>query len=265
MKTEGLPLRSEAERQQIDLSALDVKSPLWRVYKEKCRRDAHFFIFKSGVLRTKDEHDLLHPTKTLPHEEYLRVLLDFLLVSGRMIQPRNAQWALERGYEMEFLDHLFKTCILFIEKSRQLMATWIVCCYLLWRARSYPHQLILVQSKREDDAANLVFTKEPTMARMSFLESTLPEPLRLVTWPRGGSYGHLYFPNGSHVWAIAEGGSIVRSNTPSVLFSDEAAYQDDFDAAYTAAIPAISGGGQGIFISSANPGSFCDLVEGMAS
>jgi hypothetical protein len=213
-------------------------------------------------LRTKDEHDLLHPTKTLPQEEYLRVLLDFLLVSGRMVNPKDAKWALEYGYEMEFLDHLFKASILFVEKSRQVMATWLVCCYLLWRARSYPHQLILVQSKREDDAANLVFTKEPTMARMSFMESTLPEPLRLVQWPKGGSYAHLYFPNGSHVWAIPEGGSIIRSNTPSVIFSDEAAYQPELGEAFTAALPAISGGGQGIFVSSANPGEFCELVEG---
>ena len=65
----------------------------------------------------------------------------------------------------------------------------------------------------------------------------------VVPWPKGGAYGHIYFPNGSHVWAIAEGGSIVRSNTPSVVFSDEAAYQNEFDDAYTAALPAISGGG----------------------
>ena len=245
----------------IDLLTLDAKSPLWKIYQEKCRRSAHFFIF-GGVLRTKDEHDLQHPTKTLPQEPYLRVLLDFLLVSGRMLNPRDAQWALAAGYEREFLDHLFTTSILFVEKSRQVMATWLVCCYLLWRARSYPHQLILVQSKREDDAANLVFTKEPTMARMSFMESTLPEPLRLIVWPKGGSYAHLYFPNGSHVWAIPEGGGIVRSNTPSVIFSDEAAYQPEFGDAFTAALPAIMGGGQGIFVSSANPGEYCDLVEG---
>ena len=241
---------------------IPLRSPLWRVHAEKCRRDAHHFIFESGFLRTKDEHDLEQPTKRLPDEEYLRILLDFLLVSGRMVRPKDAKWALAAGYEREFLDHLFRTSILFIEKSRQVMATWIVLCYLLWRARSYPHQLILVQSKREDDAANLVFTKEPSMSRLSFIESTLPEPLRLVPWPKGGSYGHLYFPNGSHIWAVAEGGSIIRSNTPSVLFSDECGYQPEFGEAFTAALPAISGGGQGIFVSSANPGEFCDIVEG---
>lgn len=241
---------------------IPAKSPLWKVYQEKCRRSAHFFIFEGGFLHTKDEHDLLAPKKLLPDEPYLRVVLDFMLVSGRLIKPSEAKWALEWGYDEPFLHHLYRSALMFVEKSRQVMMTWISCCYLLWRARAFKHQLILVQSKREDDAANLVFTKEPTMARMSFLESNLPEPLRMVQWPKGGSYGHLYFPNGSHVWAIPEGGEIIRSNTPSVVFSDETAFQPEFGNAYTAALPAIAGGGQGIFISSANPGEFCDLVEG---
>lgn len=237
-------------------------SPLWSIYQEKCRRSAHFFIFEGGFLFTKDEHDLVQPTKPVPDDLYLRTMLDCMLVSGRLIRPQDAVWALRGNCSLDFLSHLSRSSLLFVEKSRQVMMTWLSCCYLLWRARSFKHQLILVQSKREDDAASLVFTKEPTMARMSFLESNLPEPLRMVQWPRGGSYGHLYFPNGSHVWAIPEGGEIIRSNTPSVVFSDETAFQPEFGHAYTAALPAIAGGGQGIFISSANPGEFCDLVEG---
>ncbi len=246
----------------IEWQTLKATSPLWKIYQVKAQRDAHFFVFDSQMLHTKDEHDMQNPSKPMPDEPCLRVLLDFMLVSGRLIKPLEAKWALEGGYSEEFLYQLHRAAIMFVEKSRQVMMTWLSCCYLLWRARSFKHQLILVQSKREDDAANLVFTKEPTMARISYMESNLPEPMRVVPWPKGGAYGHLYFPNGSHIWAIAEGGSIVRSNTPSVVFSDEAAYQNEFDDAYTAALPAISGGGQGIFISSANPGPFCDLVEG---
>jgi len=44
--------------------------------------------------------------------------------------------------------------------------------------------------------------------------------------------------------------------------SDESAFQPEFDASYTAARPCLEGGGQYIAISSANPGSFCELVEG---
>ena len=43
--------------------------------------------------------------------------------------------------------------------------------------------------------------------------------------------------------------------------SDEAAFQPDFGLAYQAALPALRGGGQGIFVSSAEVSDFATLVE----
>jgi hypothetical protein len=68
------------------------------------------------------------------------------------------------------------------------------------------------------------------------------------------------FPNGSTVIAIPEGGSKIRSRVPSVLFSDEAAFQPEFGEAYKAALPAVNGGGQAIFVSSAEVGEFQSVV-----
>ena len=107
----------------------------------------------------------------------------------------------------------------------------------------------------------MVFTKDPFFARISFLETHLPKALQTLTFPKAGAYGHLYCPNGSHVWAIPEGGDIIRSQTPSVVCSDEAAFQPEFGSAVTAALPAIKGGGQLIAVSSAEPGTFQELVE----
>lgn len=228
---------------------------------ERCRRSAHYLIFDSGTLLTKDEHDLRSPIKPFPKVPYLRAFLDGLLVSGRLIRPEDARYAIAAGFSTEWLIALWKSGVFAVEKSRQMMATWLVCAYLLWRAKSKPHQLILVQSKREDDAANLVFVKDPHVARMSFLEVHLPRHLRSCVFPKAGTYGHLYLPNGSHVWAIPEGGDIIRSNSPSVVFSDESAYQPEFGSSYTAALPAIKGGGQYITVSSAEPGEFQSLVE----
>ena len=103
--------------------------------------------------------------------------------------------------------------------------------------------------------------KEPWFARISFMEHTLPKHLKSLTFPRCASYSQLLFPNGSKIWGIPEGGDIIRSNTPSLVFSDEAAFQPEFDKAYTAALPAIKGGGQLVAISSAEPGAFGTLVE----
>ena len=197
----------------------------------------------------------------MPDLPHLRVNLDFLLVSGRMMAPPDARYALEYGYSMRFLHALASTGMIFFEKSRQQMATWLVCAYLLFRARALDHQLLIVQSKREDDAADLVYNKEPQVARISCMEDGLPDPLRAVNLEKKGSYCNIYFPNGSHLWGIPEGGDIIRSKTPSVVFADEAAFQPEFGAAYTAVIPAIKGGGQLIAVSSAEPGEFQEIVE----
>lgn len=248
----------------------------WAIYS----RDAHQFIFGQDgeqVLWTKDEHDQDNAEKPFPDYPYLRCLLDCLLVSGRWIPPEECIYALEWGIPLAHLQQQALMGMTIWEKSRQIMASWICCAYLLWRAKFHAHQLIIVQSKKEEDAAKFVFVKEAQQARISFMESRLPEWLQdgMFLMPATGAYsaktrldntrraesGHLWFPNGSHIWAIPQGGNLIRSNTPSCLFSDEAAFQPEFGLAYNAALPALKGGGQGIFISSAEIGDFCNLVE----
>ena len=232
---------------------------------ERARRDAHWFLFESGRLLTKDEHDLSAAVKPFPDRPYLRALLDCLLVAGRLLPPERARWALEAGIGWAALEQMAQSGVVFFEKSRQMVVTWLVCAYILWRARSRPHQLCLVQSKKEDDAANLVFNKDWPVARISFMEGSLPRHLRVCEWPRAGAFGRLYFPNGSQIWGIPEGGDVVRSNTSSVVFADEAAFQPEFGASYGAALPAVKGGGQYIAVSSANPGEFQSLVGAEAA
>jgi hypothetical protein len=226
---------------------------------ERCRREAAHFVFERVM--TKDEHDLEHAIKPFPDHPYLRSLLDALLVSGRLMPPEEALAARAAGHSDLWLHSLATSGLLLVEKSRQVMATWLCCAYLLWRAKFRPHQLILVQSKKEEDAANLVFAKEAWQARISFMETHLPKHLQTCIWPRAGSYAQLSFPNGSRLWGIPEGGDIIRSNTASVIFGDEAAFQPEFGNSFTAALPAVKGGGQYVAISSAEPGAFAELVE----
>lgn len=231
-----------------------------QIVAERCLRDAHYFIFEAGVLYTKDEHDAAHPVKLVPDTPYLRAVLDGLLVSGRLLDVEKATHARAAGFAPAMLEFMARSGLCFLEKSRDMFATNMVCCYLLWRGRAFAHQLIMVQSKREEDAAMLVYKKEPRIARLSFMEDHLPPWLRMTTWPRSGADCRLYLDNGTQFWAIPEGGDIVRSQHPSVVVSDEAAFQPAFGAAYTAALPAVKGGGQLIALSSANPGEFAELV-----
>ena len=231
---------------------------------ERCRRDCHHFLFDSQRVLSKDEHDAANPVKPFPDLPYLRVMLDCLLVSGRLLAPDATAYAEPLGVPRAHLVAMARSGLLFIEKSRDVFATNLTCGYLLWRARARPHQLLMVQSKTEDDAAQLVFVKEPDIGRVSFMENHLPAHLRMTTWPRSGAFARLYFTNGSQIWGVAEGGHVIRSNHPSVIVSDEAAFQPEFDAAYTAALPAVKGGGQLVAISSAGHGAFCSLVTAPA-
>ena len=230
------------------------------IESERCRRDAHYFIFDSQKLKTKDEQDPENPVKAVPDYLYLRIFLDCLLVGSKLIKPDEARFALVNGVEQSFLAYLWESGVLFVEKSRDLFVTNLVCCYIHWRAKYVPYQLILVQSKNEDDAANLVFNKDPDAARISFQEYQLPQHLKTTELNRG-SYARISWASGSRVRGIPEGARVIRSEHPSMVFSDEGGFQDEFDASFTAALPAVSGGGFFLAVSSAEPGSFQIIVK----
>lgn len=191
-------------------------------------------------VRTKDEHDEINPIKLFPEKPYIPYL--FNLFTAKL------------------------QSIFFIAKSRQIMLTWLCCVYALWLAKSIPHRLIFLQSKKEEDAANLVFSggrtgKNWDTGRISFIEKHLPWWLQ----DEGieSAYGKLLFPNGSKIWGVPEGADMIRSYTPSLMISDESAFQPEFNAAYTAMLPICKQGGQLIAISSANPGAFADIIQGV--
>ena len=264
---------TRVRRERLQAPTVISREAQRQLLRARLSQDAHGFIFGGAGLPgliTKDEHDPDTPERPFPDKPYLRVTLDCLLVSGRYLAPHGATYALDWGLPLDLLTRLAHTGVLCVEKSRQVMMSWLLVSYLLWRAKFHPHQLILVQSKREDDAELLVYHKDPQMGRMSFLEAHLPEDVQDLPFQNhmaasrlgtGASNGHLYFPNGSRVWGIPQGGNIIRSNTCSCLFSDEAAFQPEFGLAYQAALPSIKGGGQGVFVSSAEVGDFATLVE----
>lgn len=190
-------------------------------------------------VRTKDEHDEINPVKLFPQKDYISYVLDIFYKKAMSI--------------------------FFISKSRQIMLTWLCCVFALWLAKSIPHRLIFLQSKKEEDAANLVFNggrsgKDWNNARISFIERHLPPWLQDTGIEP--SYGKLLFPNGSKIWGVPQGADMIRSYTPSLVISDEAAFQPEFGSAYTAMLPIAKQGGMLVAISSANPGIFGDICEG---
>lgn len=187
------------------------------------------FAYVFNAVHTKDEHDKIHPIKRFPKKKYLELALD----------------CIHNGEPVEF-----------IIKSRQLMLTWLAISYVSWHCRFNPHKLAFVQSKKEEDAANLIFNKHESIARLSFIESHLPEWLRQdVDW----SYGIAIYPNGSKAWAIPQGPQHYESYVPSLVINDEASLQDKWNAGHSALKPCIEGGGRCITISTVRmPSEYSD-------
>lgn len=202
---------------------LDASARARNIELEKSKRNPAYWLFHPlQWVWTKDEFDKECPLKPFPREEAL----------------------------LDVLAEIHDNPIVFIGKSRQLTITWLVVAYLCWWARFYGNQLLFIQSKKEEDAANLVYNKEPDSARIDFIENHLPVWMRQ---PRRFSYGQILYPNGSKIWGIPQGSDTIRSYTGSALFSDEAAFQPFFLQAYRAARPSCR---KIIAVSSAEPSEF---------
>ena len=191
-------------------------------------------------------------------DPFLR-FLSLVLTKDEKDEGKVKPFPLHKEYLVELAGHFVREPILLVPKSRQMMVSWLAVAFCTWRCYARPNQLIVWQSKTESDAAAMVFDKDdPQVARMSFICSRLPR--WAFDMPKG-SYASLLWPNGSMVKGAKQNPEMVRQLSPSVIVSDEMGFQEYAAEIYTAAKPALTGGGQFIGISSANPGFFQEAVE----
>lgn len=212
--------------------------------------DPAYFIF-GGFCRTFDEHDRDHPVKPFPDKTYLREALHH-------IHP----------------DEVTVGDVSAINKSRQIMITWLLCAYACWEAHFHAHRRVMMQTKKAEDAWNLVYRSSWMRSRCSFIERAMPEFMRAgaVTGRAKGLYeyegaleatrGTLSYPNGSEIMGIPQGEHMFRSYTASLVICDECCFQPEFEEAYAAALPMAKGGGRIILVSTALAGTYyAKLVE----
>lgn len=204
----------------------------------------------------------IEPQKSASGAENPGPFLNFLRIvktKDEKDEGRIKPFPVHKEYLIDLASKFVQERLLLVKKSRQMVISWLACAYSCWRASSRPNQLVLWQSKNLEDAAEMVFAKDdPVVARSSFICLHLPR--WAFEMPRG-SYGRLVWPNGSQMIAIQQGADVIRSKAASLIISDEMGFQEEAAQAYTAARPAVSGGGQFIGISSANPGFFWEAAE----
>ena len=149
--------------------------------------------------------------------------------------------------------------ILFIEKSRDMMVTWLIVTLYTWDTLFHRNRENIFQSDDSAKAFDLV-------ERAHFLWENQPAFLRDIhpaSITSGNSRsGILRVPSmGSVIMGFPQGPDQVRQFHPSGVFQDEAAFQIEAEKAFIAVKPAIQAGGRFTAVSSANPGWFTKCVR----
>lgn len=186
--------------------------------------DPYFFLTK--YCYTHDEHwqhkKLDSPYHLIPKKEYIQDICDIFQTED----------------------------LIAIEKTRQMMASWIFCGLALWYTMFAEGRRTFLMSKKEKDANALV-------ERCKFIYDRLPEQIK-NDYPRDPEkYLEMrWSKRNCIIQGVPEGADQVRSYTSSLIIMDEAAFQEKAEKAFEAAQPSVQGGGKLVMLSTANGREF---------
>jgi len=179
--------------------------------------------------KTKDEQDVNNPYKPFPDKPYFEAL--------------HQAWMNES--------------VLFVEKSRTMMATWWAAGESLHMAMNRPATKVLMMAQDEDrslKALDYAWT----------LYENQDDELKYL-WPLDRprdkqAYNILELRNASSLVALpGKDPDKIRSEHPTVVVFDEACYIDRFAEAFDIAIATRAL--KIVAISSADQGDFCDITS----
>ena len=125
-------------------------------------------------------------------------------------------------------------------KARQLGFTWLVIAFALQQLLFFPVATVLLFSKRDDEAAELL------EFRLREMYLRLPEWMRSTRLTTDATH-KMEFPGGSRVMAFATTGG--RSYTATLAVIDEADYVPDLERMLNAIKPTIDAGGRLVLLS----------------
>lgn len=140
--------------------------------------------------------------------------------------------------------------VLFVEKSRDMMLSWLCVGLFTHAAMTIPGIEVLFQSQKEDKAFELVgYAKTLYLKQDESIKKAYP----LKKWKQPA--GVLEFAHGSRIIGIPGGGDQIRSYHPWGLFQDEAAFMPEAGESYDHAVPVCQ---KIVVVSSAGPGWFSE-------
>jgi hypothetical protein len=130
-------------------------------------------------------------------------------------------------------------------KARQLGATWLGLAFGLWRLLCHPIATVLLFSRRDDEAVDL-------LARLRAMHSRLPPWLQAAGVPLVDNDHELQLPGGSRVLAFPT--TAGDSYTADFVLVDEADLVPDLDRLLRAVKPTIDAKGRLLLVSRADKG-----------
>lgn len=199
---------------------LDYTSPSQEDNPNEVKVSAHDFIFR--YVFTLDPHDKKMPIKRFPQYPYIEKMIETWL----------------------------KEDLLLILKSRQMMASWLFVALMLWDAMFNKGRTIFFVSKKEQDAG--FDSQLSLLSRALFIYERLPTTLK-IPYKKTLKPPKLEFPdNHSSIMGMSQDSEGLRQYTASRILSDEMAFQERAEQAYTAMKPTLDGGGALVGISTPN-------------
>jgi hypothetical protein len=124
--------------------------------------------------------------------------------------------------------------MLFQDKPRQIMATWSFLVYIDWELRFQESRMWMISKLTRDEAKQFLTDKVKHIHE--HLPTWVQQELPVIT-KRSDHY--VYPRTGGQLMAVASNAATrtLRGNTPTGVFIDEAAFQDEFREMVSAAIP----------------------------
>lgn len=144
-------------------------------------------------------------------------------------------------------------------KAENMMISWAAVGYAVWKCQFFERQHVIVQAQKEGKVAELIkgtgnpgyaatlHQRQPEwLKKLHPLLKPLAEmPATMISWS-----------NGSTLRGIPQGADQIRMFHPTLYLVDEAAFIDDFEQSYGAALAVAA---QIIAVSSAAPSYFGDV------
>jgi hypothetical protein len=171
----------------------------------------------------------------------------FLDSYAQVYDAKSAAWVRFRLWpaQVRTLDTIAANRLVVILKARQLGLSWLVLGYALWLVLFHPAATVLLFSRRDDEAVDLLAT------RLRGMYDRLPVWLKV----------RAFAVDTDHEWELSNGSRVLAfpttagdSYTATLAIVDEADLTPDLDRLMRAVKPTIDGGGRMILLSRADKG-----------